>query len=147
MAPRISVIACLNSFGELYMSLTQSNTNENVMEVYLHQLCNKLNKEKPGWRKDFVIFMDGAVSDIKVFFSINKYFFPIDLPPEQTHSTSYGDAVASNFTGGSARLQRQPNRTILLSSEADEPQREQTASRQKRFLKCRPDRSKSSQTA
>ena len=31
MAPRISVIACLNSFGEVYLSLTQSNTNENIM--------------------------------------------------------------------------------------------------------------------
>ncbi len=121
MAPRISVIACLNSFGELYLSLTQSNTNENVMEVYLHKLCNKLDKEKPGWRKDFVIFLDGAVSDKIVIFSINNYFFPLVLPSELLHSKSYGDAAASDFTGGSTRLQCQPNRIVLLSAETDRP--------------------------
>ena len=147
MAPRISVIACLNSFGELYLSLTQSNTNENVMEVYLHQLCNKLNKEKPGWRNDYVIFLDGAVSAIQVVFNVNNSFFPLVLPPELLHSESYGDASASDFTCGTPRLQCQSNRTVLLPFEADKPQREQTASRQKRFLKCCPDRSKSCQTA
>ena len=104
MAPRISVIACLNSFGELYLSLTQSNTNENVMEVYLHKLCNKLDREKPGWRNTFVIFLDGAVSDIKLIFSINNYFIPIVLPPEFHHSQSDGDAAASDFAGGATRL-------------------------------------------
>ena len=51
MNPRISVIACLSSLGEVFLSLTQVNTNENIMEIYLHQLASKLDKHKPGWRK------------------------------------------------------------------------------------------------
>ena len=74
MHPRISVIACLSSLGEVYISLTQSNTNDSIMEIYLHKLANKLNKEKPGWRKNFVIFLDGAVS------WKFKIFLPIFLP-------------------------------------------------------------------
>ena len=144
MAPRISVIACLNSYGELYLSLTQSNTNENVMEIYLHKLCNKLDKEKPGWRDNFVIFLDGAVSNIIVSFLINTEYFNLVLPPELLHSKSDGDVAASYFTCGTPRLQRQSNRAVLLPSEADEPQRGQAADRQERFLKRRPDRSESS---
>ena len=145
MAPRISVIACLNSFGELYLSLTQSNTNENVMEIYLHNLCNKLDKEKPGWRKNFVIFLDGAVSDIIVSFLINTEYFLLVLPSELLHSESDGDAAASDFTCGTARLQRQPHRIVLFTSEADESQRGETASWQERFHKCCLDRSASCQ--
>jgi len=74
------------------------------MEVYLHKLCNKLDREKPGWRNTFVIFLDGAVSDIKLIFSINNYFIPIVLPPEFHHSQSDGDAAASDFAGGATRL-------------------------------------------
>ena len=117
------------------------------MEVYLHKLCNKLDREKPGWRNTFVIFLDGAVSDSIVCFSIDNDFFPLVLPPELLHSEGDGDAAAADFTGGAARLQRQPNRTVLLAPEADEPQRGQTASRQKRLLQRRPDRSESSQAA
>lgn len=62
MAPRISVIACLSSMGEVYLSLTQSNTNDNIMAIYLHKLAKKRDREKPNWRQQYVIFLDGAVS-------------------------------------------------------------------------------------
>ena len=147
MAPRISVIACLSSFGEVHLSLTQSNTNDNIMEIYLVQLAKKLDREKPGWRNTYVIFLDGAVSDSIVCFSIDNDFFPLVLPPELFHSESDGDAAAADLTGGAARLQRQPHRTVLLAPEADEPQRGQTDTWQKRLLKCRPDRPESGQAA
>ena len=114
------------------------------MEVYLHKLCNKLDREKPGWRNTFVIFLDGAVSDSIVCFLIDNYLFLLVLPPELLHSESDGDAAAADFTCGAPRLQRQSNRTVLLPTEADEPQRGQTDTWQKRFLKRRPDRSESS---
>ena len=34
------------------------------MEIYLHKLAQKLDIEKPGWRENYVIFLDGAVSNL-----------------------------------------------------------------------------------
>jgi len=44
------------------------------MEIYFHQLARKLDKESPGWRKRYVIFLDGAVSLTLVVF-LNLYLF------------------------------------------------------------------------
>ena len=114
MAPRISVIACLSSFGEVHLSLTQSNTNDNIMEIYLHKLCNKLDREKPGWREHYVIFLDGAVSDMILNFPVNTDAFSIVIPSEFFDSKSDGDAAVADFAGGTTWLQCKSNRTVLL---------------------------------
>lgn len=79
--PRISVIACLSSLGEVHFSLTQANTNEHIMEIFLHQLATKLDRETPGWRERFVIFLDGAVSRVRATF-LTLVFSSIVLPSE-----------------------------------------------------------------
>jgi hypothetical protein len=44
MQPRISMIAGLDSIGNVYLSLVQSNSNNKVMEVFFQQLVKKLDK-------------------------------------------------------------------------------------------------------
>lgn len=58
--PRISVIAGVSSQGEIYLSLLQVNTNSDVVKMYLVALARRLDQERPDWRKDTVIQLDGA---------------------------------------------------------------------------------------
>jgi len=58
--PRISMITGLDSLGNIYLSLTQSNSNQKVMEVFFRQLVLKLNKDRIDWRDNTVIVLDNA---------------------------------------------------------------------------------------
>jgi len=58
--PRISVIVGIDSTGSIYLSLTQSNSNSKVMQIFFQQLVLKLDAERSNWREDTVILYDNA---------------------------------------------------------------------------------------
>ena len=60
LAPRISVIVALSSRGELFMTLTQSNSNSSMMSVYFHHLAAKLDARDKNWREKTIFLMDNA---------------------------------------------------------------------------------------
>jgi len=60
LTPRITVIVALDSLGNIYLTLTQANSNNSTMQIYFHHLCAKLDRERPQWREDSVILLDGA---------------------------------------------------------------------------------------
>jgi hypothetical protein len=60
IAPRITVILGLDSRGNVYLSLAQANSNSQMMELYFRALAAKLDQERPNWRRDTVIIVDGA---------------------------------------------------------------------------------------
>ena len=60
MTPRISMMVALDTLGNVYMSLYQSNSNNKLMEIILISLVKKLNQERPNWRNDSVLFWDNA---------------------------------------------------------------------------------------
>ena len=60
MAPRISMLTGVDSLGNLYVSLTQSNSNKSMMSIFFQQLVLTLNKERPDWRRNTIVTMDGA---------------------------------------------------------------------------------------
>jgi len=57
---RISLIAALDTEGCIYYALTQANTDQNVMMIFLIHLVNQLDEERSGWRDDTIILLDGA---------------------------------------------------------------------------------------
>ena len=57
---RLSLIAALDTTGNVYYSLTQANTDQNVMLTFLCHLVKQLDLERPSWREDTVILLDGA---------------------------------------------------------------------------------------
>ena len=43
--PRLSVIAALDNYGDVYMAITQVNTNDKVMAMFISHLAQKLNSK------------------------------------------------------------------------------------------------------
>ena len=58
--PRISVIAAIDTEGDMYLSLTQVNTDTPIMKMYLSYLAEALDNDRPDWRENTVILLDGA---------------------------------------------------------------------------------------
>ena len=54
------MILGLDSRGNVYLTLAQANSNSQMMELYFRALAAKLDQERPNWRRDTVIFVDGA---------------------------------------------------------------------------------------
>ena len=54
------MIVGVDTLGNVYLSLIQSNTNNQVMSVYLQKLVKKLDKERKLWRRNTIILHDGA---------------------------------------------------------------------------------------
>ena len=49
MNPRLALIAALDTDGNVYFSLTHSNTDSDVILLFLIRLVDKLNQESPDW--------------------------------------------------------------------------------------------------
>ena len=54
------MIMAIDNFGRQYLTLTQENTNDRMIKIYLKELVKILDKERESWRKDTVIVWDGA---------------------------------------------------------------------------------------
>ena len=60
IAPRITMILGLDTRGNVFLALAQANSNSDMMELYFRGLAARLDQERPQWRRDTVIFVDGA---------------------------------------------------------------------------------------
>ena len=88
--PRISMIAGLDSKGNIYLSLAQANSNSKIIELFFTYLVKKLDNERPGWRKNTVILLDNAsYHTSKATLSVLKKF---DVPCMWTGPHSYNAA-------------------------------------------------------
>ena len=47
--PRISLLLALDTEGRIWCSLTQANTDSDVMTLFLRYLARRLDRETPGW--------------------------------------------------------------------------------------------------
>jgi hypothetical protein len=68
---RLALIAALDTEGRVYYSLTQANTDQNIMLAFLIGLMHQLDLENPEWREDTIFLLDGAKyhvgSDIRTY--------------------------------------------------------------------------------
>ena len=60
VAPRITMILGLDTLGNIYAALAQANSNSEMMELFFRSLARRLDLQRPHWRKDTVIIVDGA---------------------------------------------------------------------------------------
>ena len=54
------MITATDSLGNLYFALSQSNSNQDLFGIFMRQLVIKLDQERPNWRKNTLVTMDGA---------------------------------------------------------------------------------------
>ena len=54
------MIVGLDTFGSVYLTLVQSNSNSKIMEIFIRELVRKLDSERADWRKNTVIMFDNA---------------------------------------------------------------------------------------
>ena len=60
VAPRIALIAALDNDGKVYYSLTQTNTDSDVMMLFMQHLIKQLDSESANWRASTTFLFDGA---------------------------------------------------------------------------------------
>jgi hypothetical protein len=60
IAPRVSMILGIDTLGNVYYSLAQANSNSSIMELFFRELVVVLDRDKPSWRNNTVILVDGA---------------------------------------------------------------------------------------
>ena len=54
------MITGVDTQGNIYISLTQSNSNSEIMEMFFRFLIKELDRESRYWRNNSVILLDGA---------------------------------------------------------------------------------------
>ena len=54
------MITGLDSKGNIYFSLVQSNSNSKIIELFYTHLVKKLDNEKPNWTKNLIVLQDNA---------------------------------------------------------------------------------------
>ena len=60
MQPRISLIAALDSSGKIWCSLTQANTDTDIMTTFIRYLVRELERDDPMWAASTTIVLDNA---------------------------------------------------------------------------------------
>ena len=60
ISPRLALIAALDTDGRVYFSLNHSNTDSDVILLFLRLLVSRLNDDIPSWMQDSIILLDNA---------------------------------------------------------------------------------------
>jgi hypothetical protein len=60
MAPRVTMVVAADSLGNVFFSLSQSNSNQDTFGLFMRSLFLKLDKERPTWRRNTLVTLDGA---------------------------------------------------------------------------------------
>ena len=108
MTPRLSLIAALDTEGRVYFSLTQANTDQNVMLVFLRHLILTLDEERPNWREDTIILLDGARYHTGE--DIREFLHKLQLPVIWSAPYSYATAPIELIFGGLKLGEHNPDR-------------------------------------
>ena len=60
VAPRITLVAALDSRGSLYASLLQANSDSDTMQLFFTEYIKTLDAVDRNWRSNSVIMLDNA---------------------------------------------------------------------------------------
>ena len=60
MTPRVTMLTAVDTLGNLFVALAQSNSNESMMSLFWKSLVKKLDKERSEWRQNTIWVFDGA---------------------------------------------------------------------------------------
>ena len=60
VSPKLSMITAIDTEGHVWFSLSQANTDSNMIVLFVKSLVNMLDKDEPGWLENTVFLFDNA---------------------------------------------------------------------------------------
>ena len=60
VSPRVSMIAAIDTDGQVWFTLSHANSDSNMVALFLWHLTQALDQETPGWQEDTVFLWDNA---------------------------------------------------------------------------------------
>ena len=54
------MITAIDTLGNVYFALAQSNSNSQMMDLFLRGLAKKLDKERLDWKDNTILILDNA---------------------------------------------------------------------------------------
>ena len=101
------MIAAFSSKSELYIALTQVNTDGDIFRLYLSWLAEQLDKEQPSWRQDSVIQLDNASyhSSNDTLAHIKMLNIPVIFSGPQSYDASPAELLFAYFKNQDINLQ------------------------------------------
>lgn len=102
------MIAALDNHGNLYLSVMQTNTNQDSFCEYIVQLVQQLDRDRPGWRSNTVWQLDGAkyhqTSQVKCL--LEKLSVPAMISGPYSYDGSVAELFFSMFKRGEINIQK-----------------------------------------
>ena len=95
VAQRITMIVALDNYGDIYLALMQSNTNQYSFSEYISDLAQVLDEDRPGWRKNTIWQLDGARWHSTEM--LKELFAKLNIQVMISAPYSYDGAVAELF--------------------------------------------------
>jgi len=90
VAPRLALLCALDTKGQIYYSLSQSNTDSDMMMLYMRYLLRRLDEEEADWRDNTVFLFDGAKYHTSE--EMKAYFRKMDIKVIYSGPYSYTSA-------------------------------------------------------
>ena len=121
MIPRISLLLALDTDGKMWCSLTQANTDADVMTLFLRRLVRRLDQESPGWQESSYILLDNAAwhSSELMKQRLAKMRLPILNSGPYSYTTAPCESAFAALKFGDLNPQRLPTGKKSLSHIAD----------------------------
>ena len=89
------MIAALDTYGDLYITMSQANTDQYTFSEFVKELVKTLDKDRPGWRQDTVWQVDGAKYHLTEL--MQDIYAKLKIPVLVSAPYSYDGAVAELF--------------------------------------------------
>ena len=108
LCPKVNMIAAVDTEGKLYLSLTQQNTDTDVMLMFFSRLANVLSQERKDWRDDTYWLLDNAAYHKSA--DVRECLLRLGVKTVLSGQYAYNAAVCENFFGYYKREDQNPNR-------------------------------------
>ena len=108
LSPKVNMIAAIDTEGHLYLSLTQQNTDTDVMLMFFSRLANVLSQEDKDWRDDTYWLLDNAAYHKSA--DVRECLLRLGVKTVLSGQYAYNAAVCENFFGYYKREDQNPNR-------------------------------------
>ena len=102
--PRISLIAGIDNFGEVYLCFTQANTNNKVMNLFLSHFAKTMEFIDKNWRQNTVFLFDGKYIQISNIMILRFIYFRSKISSKSSHTEKNGYFRDESYIQWSSKL-------------------------------------------